>query len=193
MAEAPLALVMCALTLALAFVRPPRNSRREDEATCAGFGFHPGTDAFATCLQRESLARRYLTPPPAPYWGWGTGAGAGDRIGRDAGAVIRPPLSPECPPPSTPRLPPAPPPDRRLAAPAPWTSSSGPEGFQFALRISLRRCETRQAFWRSLGRDYLAPGSGPTDGCRMRSFAVSVPCSTNIQTREQLMLCVSNC
>jgi hypothetical protein len=39
--------------------------------TCTGYGFHPGTDAFASCLQKESLARRYLTPPLAPYWGWG--------------------------------------------------------------------------------------------------------------------------
>jgi hypothetical protein len=37
------------------------------------YGFHPGTDAFATCLQRESLARRALTSyPPPPYWAyWG--------------------------------------------------------------------------------------------------------------------------
>ena len=47
--------------------------RREDEATCAGYGFHPDTDAFATCLQRESLARSALTSYPSPpYWGyWG--------------------------------------------------------------------------------------------------------------------------
>ena len=32
-----------------------------------------------------------------------------------------------------------------------------------------------------------------SDGCRMRSFAVSAPCLMNIQTRDQLMLCVSNC
>src|SRR6202040_1231823 len=55
----------------------PEELRREDEATCAGYGFHPGTDAFATCLQRESLARRALTAYPAPpYWGyWGRGWG----------------------------------------------------------------------------------------------------------------------
>ena len=35
---------------------PPEELRREDEATCTGYGFHPGTDAFASCLQRESLA-----------------------------------------------------------------------------------------------------------------------------------------
>jgi hypothetical protein len=47
--------VLTAWALALALA--PEELRREDEATCAGYGFHPGTDAFATCLQRESLAR----------------------------------------------------------------------------------------------------------------------------------------
>ena len=50
----------------------PEELRREDEAACAGFGFHPGTDAFASCLQKESLARRYWAAPPPPYWGWGS-------------------------------------------------------------------------------------------------------------------------
>src|SRR5215472_13008902 len=49
----------------------PEELRREDAAACAGYGFQLGTDAFATCLQRESLARRYLAAPPTPYWGWG--------------------------------------------------------------------------------------------------------------------------
>jgi hypothetical protein len=31
----------------------------------AGYGFHAGTDAFATCLQRESLARPYGNSAPA--------------------------------------------------------------------------------------------------------------------------------
>jgi hypothetical protein len=56
--------------LAVAFDLSAEELRHQDQATCAGYGFHPGTDAFATCLQRESLARRYLTPPPAAYWGW---------------------------------------------------------------------------------------------------------------------------
>ncbi len=51
-----LAWMIC--VLALASCVSPEELRREDEATCAGYGFHPGTDAFATCLQRESLARR---------------------------------------------------------------------------------------------------------------------------------------
>ena len=61
----------CALAVAPASCVSPEELRREDEAMCSGYGFHPGTDAFATCLQRESLGRRYLAPPPAPYWGWG--------------------------------------------------------------------------------------------------------------------------
>jgi hypothetical protein len=69
----PLVLVMCALALPLASCVSPEELRREDEATCAGYGFHPGTDAFASCLQMESLARRYWAAPPLPYWGWGWG------------------------------------------------------------------------------------------------------------------------
>jgi len=65
-------LAICALALAASCVSP-EELRRQDEATCVGYAFHPDTDAFATCLQRESLARRYATPPtPPPYWRyWG--------------------------------------------------------------------------------------------------------------------------
>ena len=65
------ALVVCALALALTSCVSPEELRREDEATCTGYSFHPGTDAFASCLQKESLARRALPSYP-PYWGyWG--------------------------------------------------------------------------------------------------------------------------
>jgi len=60
--------------LPLASCVSPEELRREDKATCAGYSFHAGTDAFATCLQRESLARRYWGVPP-PNWGWGAGWG----------------------------------------------------------------------------------------------------------------------
>ena len=60
----------CALALALACCVSLEELRREDEARCAGYGFQPGTDAFAACLQRENLARLYLTPPPSLYWGY---------------------------------------------------------------------------------------------------------------------------
>ena len=68
-----LALVVCVLALALALCVSPEELRQEDEAACTGYGFHPGTDAFASCLQKESLARRYWDLSPPPYWGWGWG------------------------------------------------------------------------------------------------------------------------
>ena len=44
--------------VALAGCASPEDMRRADEAACAGYGFAPGTPDFASCLQRESLARR---------------------------------------------------------------------------------------------------------------------------------------
>ena len=83
MSKRSLGLAWMICVLALASCVSPEELRREDEATCAGYGFHPGTDAFATCLQRESLARRALTAyPPPPYWGyWGL-------LGPGVGAVL---------------------------------------------------------------------------------------------------------
>jgi hypothetical protein len=65
-------LAICALGLAASCV-PLEELRREDEAACTVYGFKPGTNYFANCLQRESLARRYAIPPapPPPYWPWG--------------------------------------------------------------------------------------------------------------------------
>ena len=44
--------VVCAvaLTLALASCVSPEELRQEDEATCTGYGFHRGTDAFASVV-----------------------------------------------------------------------------------------------------------------------------------------------
>jgi hypothetical protein len=71
----------------------PEEFRREDEAACAGYGFHAGTDAFASCLQKESLARRYLGAPPRVRIGVGDGvlggAGAGGRFGLDERFLLR--------------------------------------------------------------------------------------------------------
>ena len=73
MAKRSLRLICAMCAPALAACVSPEELRHQDEAMCAGYGFHPLTDAFANCLQRESLARRYETPPlPPPYWGyWG--------------------------------------------------------------------------------------------------------------------------
>ena len=69
------ALAICALALVASCVSP-EELRREDEAACADYGFKPSTNDFANCLQRESLARRYLAAPTPPYWGWGYWGGA---------------------------------------------------------------------------------------------------------------------
>jgi hypothetical protein len=66
-----------ALGLALASLAAcvsPEELRREDEAACMSFGFQPGTNEFAACLQRESLARRYQLTPQYQPWGppWGS-------------------------------------------------------------------------------------------------------------------------
>ena len=45
--------VICAV--ALVSCVSPEELRREDGATCTGYGFHPGTDAFAS-LSPEQLA-----------------------------------------------------------------------------------------------------------------------------------------
>ena len=58
MARRSLALVWMVGATALASCVSAEELRREDEALCAGCGYHPGTDAFATCLQRESLTWR---------------------------------------------------------------------------------------------------------------------------------------
>jgi hypothetical protein len=62
--------VVCALVLALASCVSPEELRREDEATCAGYGFHPGTDAFDSCLQKESLPRRYWRATASVLGSW---------------------------------------------------------------------------------------------------------------------------
>lgn len=48
-----------ALMLLVAACASPEELRRRDEAVCASYGFQPGTPEFASCLQRENIARRY--------------------------------------------------------------------------------------------------------------------------------------
>lgn len=62
--------VAAGLALAsLAACVSPEELRREDEAACLSYGFQAGTNDFAACLQRESLARRYQLTPQYPMWG----------------------------------------------------------------------------------------------------------------------------
>lgn len=49
----------------LALSSVPGEMRREDEAACAGEGFHPGAAGFDRCLRQERIAARDA------YWpGW---------------------------------------------------------------------------------------------------------------------------
>ena len=76
--------------LALALVLPalggcvsPQERRAEDEAQCRSYGFRPGTDGFANCLQNRDLdrsaeRRQLLT---GPGYGYGYGGGFGFRRG----------------------------------------------------------------------------------------------------------------
>ncbi len=67
MAKTGAALLLAAAALALAGCASPQELRARDEATCQGYGFHPGTTEFATCLQREQLAREYYWSAPYAY------------------------------------------------------------------------------------------------------------------------------
>lgn len=53
----------CVALLALAGCASPEQLRAQDEAACSSYGFRPGTDDFAACLQREDLARTYYARP----------------------------------------------------------------------------------------------------------------------------------
>jgi hypothetical protein len=91
-AEAPACIGDVALALPLASYATPEDLRREGKA---GYGFHPGTDAFASCLQKESLARRAPTSYLPPYWEvlgyWWRGSGG--RTGLSGGSDPAAPLT----------------------------------------------------------------------------------------------------
>lgn len=50
--------VALAAALAACTTMTPQERRAVDEAQCRDYGFRPGTDAFASCLQRIDLDRR---------------------------------------------------------------------------------------------------------------------------------------
>ena len=76
--------VLLALGLALPLLGGCTTSaerRTSDDATCRSYGFRPGTDAFAGCLQNIDLdrsAERRQSLYPSVYSGYG----AGIRFGR---------------------------------------------------------------------------------------------------------------
>jgi hypothetical protein len=53
------ALLLAISLIALAGCATAQDIRQRDEAACTSYGFKPGTTDFASCLQRESIARRY--------------------------------------------------------------------------------------------------------------------------------------
>jgi hypothetical protein len=59
--------LLAAALLALSACMSPQEVRAMDEATCRGYGFHDGTTEFATCLQREQLAREYYWSSPYAF------------------------------------------------------------------------------------------------------------------------------
>ena len=62
-------LLLCLLLVGLAACVSEAELRKQDEAQCISYGFKPNTADFASCLQRENLARRYSYPYVAPgYW-----------------------------------------------------------------------------------------------------------------------------
>jgi hypothetical protein len=67
-------LLLGAALALLAACASDEDFRRADQAACSGYGFNSGTAEFASCLQRENLARRYRQPPPGLF-GWYGAAG----------------------------------------------------------------------------------------------------------------------
>ena len=74
------ALAICAVAVA-SFCFSPEELRREDEAGCNGYGFKPGTNDFAACLQRESFAPLCNFAAAPSVLGLGIFGSGGDRTG----------------------------------------------------------------------------------------------------------------
>ncbi|HEX6980253.1 MAG TPA: hypothetical protein VF342_13225 [Alphaproteobacteria bacterium] len=70
------ALVGGLVGLVVAGCQSAEELRTADATRCTAYGFEQGSNEFAGCLQRESLARRYgydarAWPPYPPGYGWG--------------------------------------------------------------------------------------------------------------------------
>ena len=48
----------------------PQEVQQANERQCASYGFQRATNDFAQCMQRESLAERYLPGEPRPFYWW---------------------------------------------------------------------------------------------------------------------------
>jgi hypothetical protein len=61
-----LALLACAIT----GCATAQEVQQANERQCLSYGFRQATSDFAQCMQRESLAERYLPGGPHPYYLW---------------------------------------------------------------------------------------------------------------------------
>jgi hypothetical protein len=79
--RALIAVLLSAATLAGCVSVDPRQQRADDERTCRSYGFKPGTNAYAECLQRIDLSRdddrRARLYGNRGGWGGGIGYGVG--------------------------------------------------------------------------------------------------------------------
>lgn len=57
MRRRPTVVILSLAALALAACASSEELRQADARACQGYGFAPGTPAFASCMQREALAR----------------------------------------------------------------------------------------------------------------------------------------
>ncbi len=75
------------VALALAACTSPEAQRQADTAACQRYGFAPGTPDFATCMQREQLARSQGSSSSVgigvgrSYGSYGGGGGVGVGFG----------------------------------------------------------------------------------------------------------------
>ncbi|HEV2549771.1 MAG TPA: hypothetical protein VGU20_20825 [Stellaceae bacterium] len=65
--KAWLALISAASLTVLVGCVSPEELQAQDAATCASYGFQQTTPEFATCLQRENLARQSYWANPGLY------------------------------------------------------------------------------------------------------------------------------
>ena len=59
-----IALLACAMTGCAS----PQEIQQVNQQRCISYGFHQATNDFAQCMQRESLAMRYLGGEPIPHY-----------------------------------------------------------------------------------------------------------------------------
>lgn len=74
--------ILICISCGLAACASPEQQRQADAAACQSYGFAPGTPEFASCLQREQLARSQSSGTSV-----GIGVGGGSFGGGGFGGV----------------------------------------------------------------------------------------------------------